>query len=536
MKFSPLEFIVCLAIFLVIFFVPDAFAAIVINEILFDPAGSDTGQEVIELYNPGAESADLTGWQLYPDGIGYFTFPSFSLQPHSTALVHLRSAGTDDGANLYHAAAAANMGNSSGSVALFKPGGRDAATIADFVRYHKPGSTERKTWESAAAEAGLWTTGDFVNTAAAEEGQSIALKTDGARGGSGAWVLQTSPPFSSQNDSGQVNATGTQTSSTRPPENAPADSGRPLPPSLRAWAGEDATAIAGSEIVFRGMAYGLNGEALGGVRMLWNFGDGSWAEGRAAAHVYRFPGTYYANLTVHSGEYSGSDWRMLTVLPSGIFTSEVLPGAGGFIEITNTQKSAVDLGGILLVDDQSHSFRVPENTRIGAEAAIVFANAVTGLDPLGNVILRDAAGREIDRVSWQGYLEPDASWKRSGRTMAGGESPTPGTAAGITLASRAVPVGKRAGETAGPEMIRLSGTSAEGKRSAQARPSDFAPEPEVRASMAAAAPRINSAADKKTAAAAPKGMFRSRLFFPALAILASAGAAVLFFVLKRMAF
>src|SRR3989344_1667125 len=81
-----------------------AVAAVVINEVLFDPAGSDTGLEAIELYNPDGASASLGGWELYPDGIGYFTFPrSFSLPSRAFVTVHLRVSGSDDGANLYHA-------------------------------------------------------------------------------------------------------------------------------------------------------------------------------------------------------------------------------------------------------------------------------------------------------------------------------------------------------------------------------------------------------------------------------------------------
>src|SRR3989344_9041629 len=187
-------FLLAFAIFIPAVMPLAASAAVVINEILFDPAGADTGLESIELYNPDAAAQDLSGWELYPDGIGYFIFPNgFSLSPGSFVAIHLRASGTNDAANLYHSSPTSNMGNSSGSLALFRPGGRGAETIVDFVRYHKPGSSERKTWEPAAIEAGLWVAGEFVDVGALAEGSSIGLAHDGARLGAAAWAIFQAP-------------------------------------------------------------------------------------------------------------------------------------------------------------------------------------------------------------------------------------------------------------------------------------------------------------------------------------------------------
>lgn len=182
------------ALVLCIFFVRPVSASVVINEVFFDPLGSDTGLEKIELYNNSGASVSLGGWQLYPDGIGYFSFPAgFSLAPYSFVTAYLRIAGTDDAQNLYHISPAANMGNSSGSVALFTGEPRGKETIIDFVRYHKPGSSEKKTWESAADAAGLWSAGQFVDIGGFQEGRSIALATDGMREGASSWIVVSSP-------------------------------------------------------------------------------------------------------------------------------------------------------------------------------------------------------------------------------------------------------------------------------------------------------------------------------------------------------
>src|SRR3989338_11658261 len=92
---------------------------IAISEVFFDPAGTDTGLEYIVIKNFGSGEVNLSGWDLYPAGVGYYTFPSFTLVAGSEVKVHIRASGSDGQADLYYASASGNMGNSSGSIALF---------------------------------------------------------------------------------------------------------------------------------------------------------------------------------------------------------------------------------------------------------------------------------------------------------------------------------------------------------------------------------------------------------------------------------
>lgn len=409
------------------------FAAPVINEVLFDPAGTDTGLEAVEIFNPDLSAADVSGWELYPDGIGYFVFPSgFSVAAQSFAVVHLRSSGAADDQNLYHASATANMGNSSGSLALFRTGGRTKDTIVDFVRYHKPGSAERKTWESTAADAGLWTPGTFVEISNVGEGNTIGLASDGTRAAAAAgWKVFILPSI------GALNAIASATSP--PPASSessatasttfplPSDSGRSLRPSLGADAGPDTTVIAGAVVPFHGVALGLNRELLPTAGFLWNFGDGAVEPGKALTHIYHFPGTYRVNLSVSSGEYSGSDWRTITVLAPVLTISEVKPGQDGFVELFNAAADTVDLGGINFTDQRGKMFLIPAGTMVGPESALVFANALTGLASPSMLTLRDARSIILDDVRLPDVLPPGASWEWSGDRFVAEFAPTPGS-------------------------------------------------------------------------------------------------------------
>ena len=185
-----------------------ALSQVLINEVLYDPEGTDTGKEKIEIRNVGSATIDLTGYDLYPDGIGYFTFPAVSLAPGAIAVVHLRQSGSNSGSEFFHSTPSTNVGNASGSVALFSSTTHSAATLASFVQW----GAGNKAWSSAAVTAGIWSVA-ADSVPAVPEGHSIEY--DGAGFTPGDWFDQSVPTLGSSNSlpvqlmafSGQRNGT-----------------------------------------------------------------------------------------------------------------------------------------------------------------------------------------------------------------------------------------------------------------------------------------------------------------------------------------
>src|SRR3989344_2727594 len=170
---------------------------VAIYEILSDPAGvNDTSLEYVVVKNFGASQINLSGWHLYPDGIGYFAFPDFVLNAGASVEIHLRASGADDDANLYFPAASGNMGNSSGSLALFSSTTHSKDTIVSYVRYHNPGSSEKKTWETTAASAGIWTAGAFIDISGGYEGKVLKLNDFNQRASIIGWTISDPAPDS----------------------------------------------------------------------------------------------------------------------------------------------------------------------------------------------------------------------------------------------------------------------------------------------------------------------------------------------------
>ncbi len=445
----------------------------VINEVLFDPLGADTGLERIELYNGDATADDLSGWELYPDGIGYVVFPShFSLKPYGVLTIHLREAGNDSESDLYVASSTikTNMGNTSGSAGLFSGEPRGKETIKSFVEWGKGG----ETWESAASDAGLWSRGTFIGGVNMAEGNSIALKEDSVTGGgSGAWEVVARPTIGQPNKSVGTaivsSATATSSSSGTASSGSASAAGQevrlvPPIPTIKAYAGQDRNTVVGSTVSFLGYGIGLTDKPIEGARFVWNFGDGETAEGRAVEHIFRFPGTYLVGLHAASGEYAASDYATVTVVPNQLRIAEVVSGEAGFIRLENPSSVTIDVGGWRLEDGVA-SFILPSGTRIAPHATVALPNETTRLAVVASniipkIVLRYANGMLTetffggvrDRASLAEYA-PATSAVFPAPRVATTPSPVPAPLSEM----HALPVGKEIPRRTAPERVSDGG-------------------------------------------------------------------------------
>ncbi len=390
---------------------------IVIQEVLFNPSdNADTGLEYIIIKNKGSEDINLTGWDLYPAGIGYFNFPSFSLVSQGEVKIHLNKSGTNDGSNLYQGSASANMGDSSGSVALFSGTTHNKDTIQVFVRYQKTGSAESKTWETAASDAGLWQKGDFVNIDSLVAGQTIFLSNPDNFKSSQGWSIRTLESNGSESSSSQQSESSSDSDSSSsyiPPEDLP---------KIKAYAGEDKTVVVGASAEFRGQAFGLEDEPLDNARYLWVFGDGASKEGQNITHFYQYPGDYIVVLNVSSGKYSASDYLLAKAVPNQLFISEIKTGSNspadsgaGWIELFNDSKEQLDISGWQLKSG-SKIFIFPDSTLIRHNAYLVIPASVSGLvfpDGKNSIELLYAGGFKADEFNYDGFPSENQSFNRS---------------------------------------------------------------------------------------------------------------------------
>ena len=135
-----------------------------INEILYDPEGSDSGKEWIELYNCADSSVNLQSWQIYSGGSSFalvYTFPDVTIEGKSFLVV-----GALDFCDLQKEFSFQNGGTATDGVKLVSSDG----SYCDVLLYDSPNSN------SLAIEDG--TVGNKF-APDVSSGSSLARKIDG---------------------------------------------------------------------------------------------------------------------------------------------------------------------------------------------------------------------------------------------------------------------------------------------------------------------------------------------------------------------
>jgi PKD repeat protein len=109
-----------------------------------------------------------------------------------------------------------------------------------------------------------------------------------------------------------------------------------------------------------------------GARYLWNFGDGTAAEGAHVEHTYAYPGTYEVGLSVG---YNYSSATALLALPVVAAQVSLVAEGDGSLTIYNHDASDLNIGWWSLRQGTS-TFMFPEGTIVLAGKGVRFAPSV----------------------------------------------------------------------------------------------------------------------------------------------------------------
>lgn len=326
-------------------------ASVRISEVMYDLEGTDTGREWVEVENTGSASIDLSNYRLLEAGVN-----------HTLTLVE-------------------------GS-AVLAPGG--VAVIADDAAKFKA------DWP---AFGGMLFDSAF---SLSNTGETLSIKD-------GVLVIEDTATYSSDlggagdgsslHRSGSTFTPGSPTpgslsSSVVPPPPPPASEAVPAsdseialqqtgaavePTKITVYAGGDSTLVAGASAQFEGRAFGLSGKPMhgAGVRFLWNFGDGSTAEGERVMHAYSYPGTYVLFLSVSSSDYSGTDRATIEVSEASVSLRSETDGG---VSVFNRGSHEVDVS-LWFIGRGEKTFTLPKGTLIPAQAGIRIAPQLLNLPP-----------------------------------------------------------------------------------------------------------------------------------------------------------
>ncbi len=181
--------------FLVLLLALDARAQLVINEVLVDPVGPDSGHQIVELANLTGSAVRTNGWYLCVS-FSCAPLPDVNVPSNGYLRVHIGASGTDSAADCYLPPpiwTAYQDLQPTGTILLNRTSCLTCdSDIVDFV-----------SWGGGTADAlravgvGQWSTvGDTV-TLPPGEGQSIAYK--GGGDASSSWFRDATPTLGASN-------------------------------------------------------------------------------------------------------------------------------------------------------------------------------------------------------------------------------------------------------------------------------------------------------------------------------------------------
>ncbi|TSD00358.1 MAG: cellobiohydrolase A [Parcubacteria group bacterium Greene1014_15] len=346
-----------IALLCVLFCVPIfAHAQIAISEIMYDLEGSDENREWIEIQNTSSLDIDVSLWWFFEEGRNHKLAAvqgNQILSPGDHAIIvqkleNFKADWPQYGGVIFD------------SSFLLKNTG-ETLVMRD---------TELKDIDAVSYTADQGGAGDGRTLQKVGGSWVAGMPTPGAANIASAAPVSAPPPsFSSPAPTPSPSSSGGNT----------APSASPLvPKSIRVVIDTSATTMVGGRADFRGSAYGFENKPLENVRYIWNFGDGSVAEGEHVLHTYSFEGKYAVVLSVASGEFSATAHVTVEAIQALVRLSRILKNEESAYVVYNDLRETIDLSGWRIVSGET-SFTLPQHSFVVSQGKAVFPVKTTGL-------------------------------------------------------------------------------------------------------------------------------------------------------------
>lgn len=326
-------------------------AQIIISEIMYDPDGSDSGREWVEIWNNGNEPVDLSGWKLFENDTNH------KINPVVEAGDLVIPAG--------------NYGVIVDNLEKFNIDYPDFSGIVFDSTF-----SLKNTGEILIIKDGDLNEINNVNynTELGVSGNSLQLV-------GGSWIAASpTPGEANSSSSGQtepaVNDSVVDTSSAGGSSSVSDEI--LMQKHITANAGNDKSVVVGADTLFKGIALGLEGEPLKNARYRWSFGDGGTKEGMSVLHNYQYPGEYVVVMNASSGGYADNDRIIVKALPADIIIS-LVDDEDGFVELLNRSGYELDLSWWKIKSGENF-FTFPENTIILSNKKLTLPSKITNLN------------------------------------------------------------------------------------------------------------------------------------------------------------
>ena len=312
--------------------------ALVINEVMSNPIGDDSGREWIELYNNEESVVDISTLTISIKGGTFIPViqvsGGISISPHGYAIIGSTVSGATkftldypsySGPLLRSSISLVNTGVTSIEIKLQ---GTSADTLSSY--------TAAKEGNTYSLIGGIFTVG---TPSPGEENKQVLVTTND--------TTQTQTA---------TEQTVTQTTITQAP-----------PPSadIIFYLPKEKTVIAGAPSLFSTYTMSHDGKPIDAMLYTWSFGDGGERKGATTTYRYFYPGNYVVEVEGGNNLVAGTGVMKVRVVAPDISVSTVGIGKyGSYIDFTNPNNYDLDISHWKISIDGA-VFPFPKNTILG---------------------------------------------------------------------------------------------------------------------------------------------------------------------------
>ncbi len=331
-------------------------AEVYINEIDFNPAGTDTGYEWIELHNNSSESKSVEDWVLKEQGVNHklnsTTAAGYTIPPGGFGIIadnpskFLEKYPGFPGVLLDSAFSLSNTGE---LLELINGEG-----VSQFQIQYNPELGGNGDGSTLALLSSNWTksnpTPGFKNEVFVTE-ETPAENSDVTETGSSA-TTPSQPPKS------PVTETTVLTNKDSPPERQE---------GILVEVGAKKIALAGVSYTFTPQVTTDSGRVLTVYKSAWNFGDGQTSNKRNPQHIFSESGVYIGTLTVsYQKETTENMFEINVIEPKLVISSSK---SENLVHLENLTNYTINISNFSIVNSTSR-FLFPEGSIIKAQTKI----------------------------------------------------------------------------------------------------------------------------------------------------------------------
>lgn len=334
-------------------------AQIILNEVMYDLSGTDTGHEWVEIFNNGTSSVDITTLKFTEATTNH----SLKVINGNPVLGPGEYAVLADDVTKFMADWPAFNGNlfdstfslnNTGATLMLKEA---AGTILDQVTYS---STQGASGDGNSLQLN---SGDWI----------AAAPTPGGVNSTAAADPNPAATVPEQNSTTTPNSKNNSTTVLSSHYSYIPTSDYKAPTKFSITAGRDRLAMVGNPLKFRVEANMYDKRAL----YYWTFGDGSQGQGKDVEHVFEYPGDYIVVVNGWSEEGESVSRAKVHVVGA---TFRLEEANEKYIKIKNDSKDEVNLFGWKIVY-RNNTFIFPKDSIILPGMTGTFPGEVTGLRP-----------------------------------------------------------------------------------------------------------------------------------------------------------